>query len=113
MASNVFAVVHAALAAAQRRQPDEQIAQMPLSDFSIVEEIRTVDRGMNMVVDDKQWRQFQTMTPRQLAKSMLRWAKHVDWVPLRKAVRGPKVVRKRTQFLNTPHVSTARLLGRA
>jgi IS4 transposase len=113
VASNVFAVVHAALAAAQRRQPDEQIAQMPLSDFSIVEEIRTVDRGMNMVVDDKQWRPFQTMTPRQLAKSMLRWAKHVDWVPLRKAVRGPKVVRKRTQFLNTPHVSTARLLGRA
>lgn len=113
VASNVFAVVHAALAAAQRRQPDEKIALMPLSDFSIVEEIRTVDRGMNMVVDDKQWHQFQTMPPRQLANSMLRWAKHVDWVPLRKAVRGPKVVRKRTQFLNTPHVSTARLLGRA
>lgn len=113
VASNVFAVVHAALAAAQRRQPDEKIAQMPLSDFSIVEEIRTVDRGMNMVIDDKEWRRFQTMPAPQLAKSMLRWAKHVDWVPLRKAVRGPKVVRKRTQFLNTPHVSTARLLGRA
>ena len=113
VASNVFAVVHATLAAAQRRQPDQKIAQMPLSDFSIVEEIRTVDRGMNMVLDDKEWRQFQTLPAPQLAKWMLRWAQHVDWVPLRKAVRGPKVVRKRTQFLNTPHVSTARLLGRA
>ncbi len=113
VASNVFAVVHAALTAAQQRQTDEKIAQMPLSDFSIVEEIRTVNRGMNMVLDEKEWRRFQTMPAPQLAKAMLRWAKHVDWVPLRKAVRGPKVVRKRTQFLNTPHVSTARLLGRA
>jgi hypothetical protein len=113
VASNVFAVVHAALAAAQRRQSDEKVAQMPLSDFAIVEEIRTVDRGMNMVLEDKEWRRFQTMPAPQLAKSMLRWARHVDWVALRKAIRGPKVVRKRTQFLNTPHVSTARLLGRA
>ena len=113
MASNVFAVVRAALAEAQRRQPDEKIAQMSLSDFSIVEEIRTVHRGMNMVLDDAHWRRFQTMPEPQLAKSLLRWTKHVDWVPLRKAVRGPKVTRKRTRYLDTPHVSTARLLGRA
>ena len=113
VASNVFAVVRAALAEAQRRQPDEKIAQMSLSDFSIVEEIRTVHRGMNMVLDDAHWRRFQTMPEPQLAKSLLRWTKHVDWVPLRKAVRGPKVTRKRTRYLDTPHVSTARLLGRA
>ena len=113
VASNIFAVVHAALTEAQRRQPDEKVAQMPLSDFSIVEEIRTVHRGMNMVLDDAQWRRFQSMPVRQLANSLLRWACHVDWVPLRKAVRGPKVTRKRTRYLDTPHVSTARLLGRA
>lgn len=113
VASNVFAVVHAALAEAQRRQPDEKVAQMPLSDFSIVEEIRTVHRGMNMVLDDAQWRRFQTMPVTQLAKSLLSWAENVDWVPLRKAVRGPKVTRKRTRYRDTPHVSTARLLGRA
>ena len=113
VASNIFAVVHAALAAAQRKQPDDNVAQMPLSDFAIVEEIRTVHRGMTMVLDDAQWRQFQTLPAPQLAKLLLRWAQHVDWVPLRKAVRGPKVTRKRTRYRDTPHVSTARLLGRA
>lgn len=113
VASNIFAVVHAVLTASQRNQPDEKIAQMPLSDFSIVEEVRTVHGGMNRVLDDMQWRRFQTMSVPQLAQLLLRWAQHVDWIPLRKAIRGPKVVRKRTRFLNTPHVSTARLLGRA
>ena len=113
VASNVFAVVHAALTAAQKIHEDDKVAQMPLSDFAIVEEIRTVHRGMSVVLDGKQWRSFQTMPAGQLAKLLLRWARHVDWVPLRKAVRGPKVTRKRTRYLDTPHVSTARLLGRA
>jgi hypothetical protein len=113
VASNIFAVVHAAMTTAQQDHEDEDIAQMPLSDFAIVEEVRTVHRGMNVVLDDKQWRPFQTAPAGQLAKLLLRWARHVDWPVFRKAVRGPKVTRKRTRFLDTPHVSTARLLGRA
>lgn len=113
VASNVFAVVHAALTAAQQAHEDEKVVQMPLSDFAIVEEIRTVHRGMNVVLDDKQWRPFKTAPAGQVAKLLLRWARHVDWPAFRKAVRGPKVTRKRTRFLDTPHVSTARLLGRA
>lgn len=35
------------------------------------------------------------------------------WAQTKKAVRGPKVIRKRTRFLNTPHGSIARLLGKA
>lgn len=113
VASNVFAVVHAAMTAAQKAHDDAKVAQMPLSDFAIVQEIRTVQGGMNLVLGDEQWRPFRTKPAPQLAKLLLRWARHVQWPQFRKATRGPKVVRKRTRFLNTPHVSTARLLGRA
>ena len=113
VASNVFAVVHAAMTAAQNTQPDAKVAEMPLSDLAIVEEIRTVYGGMNLALDDEAWRRFQTTPAPQLAKLLLRWARHIRWMQFKKAVRGPKVTRKRTRFLNTPHVSTARLLGRA
>jgi hypothetical protein len=113
VASNVFAVVHATMTAAQKTHDDAKIAQMSLSDLAIVEEIRTVHRGMNVVLDEEHWQQFQTKSAPQLAKLLLHWARHISWTPFRKAVRGPKVTRKRTRFLNTPHVSTARLLGRA
>ena len=113
VASNIFAVVQAALKAAQREHKDEAIAQMPLSEFSIVEDIRTVQPGMNVVLDDKQWRPFRDEPAPLFAKRVLRWAQHVDWRNFRKAVRGPKVRRERTRFRDTPHVSTAKLLGRA
>jgi hypothetical protein len=113
VASNVFAAVHAALTAAQKTHEDPNVAQMPLSNMAIVEQVRTVYGGMDVALDDAQWRTFETMSPNQIAKLLLRWTRHVDWVVLRKAVRGPKVTRKRTRFLDTPHVSTARLLGRA
>jgi hypothetical protein len=113
VASNVFAVVAAVLAAAQKTHADEKVATMPLSEFSIVEDIRTVQPGMRVVLDDDAWHPFHTMPTPQFAKLLLRWAKNVDWRNFRKAVRGPKVPRKRTKFLDVPHVSTARLLGRA
>jgi IS4 transposase len=112
VASNVFAVVHAAMAAAQKTHEDAKVAEMPLSDFAIVQQIRSVYGGMTTAIDDDQWRPFQTKSAPQLAKLLLRWAQHVRWAQFRKAVRGPKVRRPRTRFRNTPHVSTARLLGR-
>lgn len=112
-ASNIFAVVHAAMTAAQKTHEDTKVADMPLSDFAIVEELRTVHRGMNVVLGDEQWRPFQTKPAPQFAKLLVRWARHIRWAQFRKAIRGPKVTRKRTRFLKTPHVSTARLLGRA
>lgn len=114
VASNVFSVTHAAMKQAQLAHPDPKINQMPLSDHAIVEELRTVHRGMEIILPDAEWRPFQTMPPEQLAKSLLGWAKHIRWEPLRKAVRGPKAPPvKRSRHLNTPHVSTARLLRRA
>jgi hypothetical protein len=104
--------VHAAMTAAQKTHEDAKVAEMPLSDFAIVQQIRSVYGGMNIAIDDEQWRPFQTKPAPQLAKLLLRWARHVRWAQFRKAVRGPKVTRKRTRFLNTPHVSTAPALSR-
>jgi hypothetical protein len=112
VAANVFAVVQAAMEAAKRTKPD--VAKMPLSNFAIVEELRTVHRGMAVVLEDETWAPFQTMPPDVLARRLLNWASHLDWRRYRKAVRGPKKpTPKRSRFKNTPHVSTARLLAAA
>lgn len=112
VAANVFAVVQAAMESAKRRKPE--VAKMPLSSFSIVEEIRTVHRGMAVVLENETWEKFQTMRPAKLAQRLLDWASHIEWRRYRKSVRGSKKpTPKRTRFKNTPHVSTARLLAAA
>ena len=112
--SNIFAVVHAAMTAAQKTVDEPKVAAMPLSNFAIVEEIRTTHRGMDIALSEECWQQFQSMAPAPLAKHLLRWARHIDWNAFRKSERGPKLPRtERTRFRDKPHVSTARLLGRA
>ena len=113
VASNIFAVVQAVLKAAQKRHADKAIGEMPLSEFSIVEDIRTVQPGMKVMLNDKQWRPFRDEPAPRFANLLLRWTQHVEWRDFQKATRGPKLRRERTRFRNTPHVSTARLLGRA
>lgn len=109
VAANVFAVVHAAMQTAKRH--DERAAQMPLSEFAIINAARSVHDGMDLVLDDEVWLPFHSMAPRTFAKRLVQWAAHSDWQRFRKAIRGPKKpVPKRTRFKNTPHVSTARLL---
>jgi hypothetical protein len=113
VASNIFAVVQAVLKAAQKRHADKAIGEMPLSEFSIVEDIRTVQPGMKVMLNDKQWRPFRDEPAPRFANLLLRWTQHVEWRNFQKATRGPKVRRERTRFRHTPHVSTAKLLGRA
>ena len=109
VAANVFAVVHAAMQTAKRS--DERAAQMPLSEFAIINAARSVHDGMDLMLDDEVWEPFHTMAPRTFAKRLVQCAAHSDWPRFRKAIRGPKKpVPKRTRFKNTPHVSTARLL---
>jgi len=111
-AANVFGVVSAAMEVAKRTKPE--VAGMPLSDFAIVEESRTVNGGMEIILDDEAWRPFHTMPATQFAKRLLALAENIDWRRYRKAVRGPKKpVTPRKRFKNKPHVSTARLLGAA
>jgi Transposase DDE domain len=111
VAANVFAVVHAAMQAAKR--DDQRSAEMPLSEYAIINAARSVHDGMDLVLDDEVWEPFRTMAPQSFAKRLVQWAMHSDWLRFRKAVRGAKKpVPKRTRFKNTPHVSTARLLAK-
>jgi hypothetical protein len=112
VAANVFAVVRAAMEAAKASVP--AAAEMPLSDFAIVEEARAVQRGMDVILDDDAWQPFHTMPPHGFAKRLVSWASHIDWLCFRKSKRGPKKPRvARTRFKDKPHVSTARLLAGA
>lgn len=109
VAANVFAVVHAALEAVKRE--NKEVADMPLSDFAIVEEARAVHRGMDLLLDDEIWQRFPPMPPATFASKLMNWGAHVDWRRFRKSVRGPKKpTPKRTRYQAKPHVSTARLL---
>ncbi len=101
----------AALKAAQKQLADKTTAEMALSEFSIVQDIRTVQPGMKVMLDDKHWRPFQNEPASRFAKLLLRWTQYIEWRNFRKAVRGPKVRRERTRFRDIPHVSTAKLLG--
>lgn len=109
-ASNVFAVVHATMTVAQKQRPDPKLANMPLSDFAIVEAARTVYDGMSIALEGNVWDEFQTLPPARMASQLLGWANNICWQSFRKTTRGPKTPTERTRFKNTPHVSTARLL---
>lgn len=110
VSANVFTVVHAAMQAAKR--DDERLAQMPLSEFAIINAARSVHDGMDLVLDDEVWKPFLTMAPRTFAQRLVAWAAYSDWQRFRKAVRGPrKPTPKRNRFKDKPHVSTARLLA--
>jgi hypothetical protein len=114
LASNVFAVVHAAMTKAHESHSEADATPATFSDFAIVEEVRSVHRGMSLVLDEPHWRPLRDLSPPRFATTLLGWARHIKWTQFRKASRGPKGPRpKRSRFLDTPHVSTARLLGRA
>jgi hypothetical protein len=110
VAANVFAVVHAAMQVAKKQ--NAKVADMPLSDFAIVQAARSAYDGMEVMLDEDVWESFRKMAPRAFAKRLIEWGKNADWQRFRKAVRGrKKPVPKRTRFKHEPHVSTARLLA--
>ena len=113
VANNIFAVVEAAMNAAKAAHPDPKVAKMQLSHFALVEAIRSVHGGIALFVEDSAWRPFQTLAHGEMARLLIEWATNSDWRCYEKAVVRPrKPSSKRTGFTDTPHVSTARLLGR-
>jgi hypothetical protein len=110
LASNVFAVVHTAMEAAKQAKPE--VADMPLSDFAIIEEARAVYRGIELAFDEAVWLPFHSLSAPELAQRLRAWAAHVYWPRFRKAIRGPKKPKPpRQRFKDKPHVSTARLIN--
>jgi hypothetical protein len=109
-AYNVLSTVQAAL----RGEFGAEKVQEEVSGYYIANEVRATASGMAIALEVSVWESFQTMTPTALAAQMRRWASQVQLRKLARHPRGPKKpVPKRTLYVDTPHVSTARLLVKA
>ena len=76
--------------------------------------MRAMASGMAIAVEPLDWAAFQTMNPTALAKELRGWATRVKLQKLKRHPRGPKKpVPKRTQYVESPHVSTAQLLAKS
>lgn len=105
---NILSTVQAALRATFGVEKVEE----EVSGFYIANDVRKHSVGMSIALDTSTWVPFQTMAPAELAKVMLRYAKHTDLRKFKRHPRGPKKpVPKRTRFADKTHVSTARLLA--
>ena len=107
-AYNVLSTVQAALRASHGTDKvnDE------VSGYYIANEVRIMQVGMSVALEQSCWVPFQTMTTASLARHLLRYAKQVNLRALKRHPRGPKKpVPKRTRFTEKTHVSTARLLA--
>jgi Transposase DDE domain len=109
-AYNVLSTVQAALRGAFGAEKIQQ----EVSGFYVALEVRVHHKGMAIALGPETWTPFHSMTSARFAKTMLRFAKHVNLQTLKRHPRGPKKpVPKRTRFVNKTHVSTARLLAEA
>ena len=105
-AYNVLSTVQAAL----RAEFGVEKVQEEVSGYYIANEVRATASGMAIAVEPLDWAAFQTMNPTALAKELRGWATHVKLQKLKRHPRGPKKpVPKRTQHVESPHVSTAQL----
>jgi hypothetical protein len=109
-AYNVLSTVQAAL----RAEFGVEKVQEEVSGYYIANEVRATASGMAIAVEPLDWEAFQTMSPATLAKELRRWATRVKLKKLKRHPRGPKKpVPKRTQHVDSSHVSTAQLLAKS
>jgi hypothetical protein len=106
LAYNTLACVRSALARARGRRK----VATELSNYYLVEEVRSMYEGMRVAVPAADWQVFAQMTPEDLAQQLTCWAGQVDWSRYTKSPRGPKKPRKRRKVHRGSHVATARLL---
>jgi IS4 transposase len=108
VAYNILSLIRTSLAAAHGPECVDEI-----SAYYVADEIRGMTRGLEVAVSDRDWkRAFGTLTPTQMANTMLRLAKRVRLECFKKHRRGPKKpTPKRTKYKEKTHVSTARILA--
>lgn len=103
---NLLAAVKGALRSAH----GEERLDKELSNFYLTEEIGSVYRGMMIALPPEKWLAFQTMRPAELANTLCRWARRIDYRKYRKHPRGPKKPRPNRPSAKFHHVSTKKLL---
>lgn len=109
VAYNVLAVVAAVL---RRVHGDEAITR-GVSGYYIAGELARGHEGVAVAIRPKEWSKLRNLSESDHISLLLKIAEGVDLSKYKKHSRGPKKPRPpRTEYLNTPHVSTARLLRR-
>lgn len=110
LADNVYAVAKAALRSAHGAETIDD----ELSDYHLVRDVAVTEVGLQIAVDPGEWERYQSLTPRQLAKELLRLAKQVKLSRYPKKKRGPKRPQPRkTSGKRNHHISTARVLAKS
>jgi hypothetical protein len=84
-----------------------------VSDYYIANEARVMSEGLDVATAPEDWAPFQTMSAETLAVELVAFARNARLAAFKRHKRGPKKpVPKRTKHVDSPHVSTARLLVR-
>jgi len=109
-ASNVLAVVKAALRATHKKVALDEV----LSDFYVAEELAGTYRGMMIALPETEWTHLAEMSDQDFAAWLTGVAKRVRLDRYPKSPRGPKKPRsRRTRYPKAKHVATSRLMADA
>jgi hypothetical protein len=107
---NIASAVRAAL----RANFGHEKVESETSNYYIANEVRATYKGMDLALDEKIWKQFQDMPPKEMARRVLAYSANVRLTSFKRTPRGPKKpVPPRTRYTTETHVSTARLLAEA
>jgi len=107
VAYNILAVVAAAL----RRVHGDEVIATKVSGFYIAGEISRGSLALEVAVGPEEWSQLRALSDAAHLDLLLKIAATVDLAKYKKHSRGPRKPRpERTEYLDKPHVSTARLL---
>jgi hypothetical protein len=101
---NVLSVIVSALRQAHDDDIDEDVSLYALAD-----ELSGTYRGMMIALPAATWTHFQSVTTKELANQLIRWAKQV---PISRYKKYPRASKRRTNRTRAPtkHVATSRLL---
>jgi hypothetical protein len=103
---NVISVTMASLRAVY----GDETVDTKVSYYYLADEVAHTFRGLDLALPDEYWTRYQTMTPKQLAKDLIRIAKTIDLEQYKKHPRGPKKPKQKMNKRKRGHVSTARIL---
>jgi IS4 transposase len=107
VAYDILAVVAAAL----RRVHGDEVIQTKVSGFYIAGEISRGYLSLEITISPEEWSQLRALSDAAHLDLLLRIASTVNLAKYKKHSRGPRKPRpERTEYLDKPHVSTARLL---
>jgi len=108
VAFNMIQLVHASLRAAH----GEEATADKVSNYYLAHALQSGWES-TYLIDEQFWiNRYAKLTPKQLAAELICIAKNVKLSQFRKTKRGPKKPpTPRTRFVNTPHISTYRLLN--